>query len=183
MTIDRTSTLDFVKLFTRGVMDIIRRSAGFDIHVSRSAMQVDGVQITGDIGAFVAFSGDYSGIMILNFNGDAAVEVVGASLRNMGLPEEDIPQYAGSDEVRQNIGELTNQCVGKGRSLIQDKFDLSASANIPAVVPITVPISLTMVSKEPKNFECVRVSFTTPKRHKFYLELAIEPFTHLPLET
>lgn len=175
------ATLEVVKLFSRAVRDIVQRSTGAAIHVSKTAMQVSGVQITGRIGSFVAFSGDYSGIMILNFEEDAALEIVGDSLRNMGLPDEDIPKHAGSDEVRQNIGELSNQCVGKCRALVEERYDLSSFANIPAVVPITVPIALTMVSKEPKAFECVRVSFTTKKRAKFYMELALEPFTALPL--
>ncbi len=177
-----TSTLEFVRLFSRAIKDIVLRTTKKNIRISKTAMRVDGVQVTGDIGAFVAFSGDYNGIMILNFEGDAALDIVSDSLRNMGLPEEDIPKHVGSDEVRQNIGEMANQCVGKGRSLVQEKFDLSAKANIPAVVPITVPIALSMVSKEPKNFECVRVSFTTEKRHKFYMELALEPFVEMHID-
>lgn len=183
METEKNSTLEFVKLFAAGVKDIIERSTGKKVNVSRTAMKVNGVQVTGRIGAFVAFSGNYSGIMILNFEGDAALEIVGDSLLHMGLPEEDVPRHVGSDEVRQNIGELTNQCVGKCRSLIQERYDLSSFANIPAVVPITVSISLTMVSQEPKNFECVRVCFTTEKRNKFYMELALEPFVELNIES
>jgi hypothetical protein len=59
--------------------------------------------------------------------------------------------------------------------MIQDKYDLSARANIPAVVPITVPVALSMVAKEPTELECTRVAFTTLKRNKFYMELALEP--------
>lgn len=182
MKLENTSTLEFVKLFSAGVKNIIERTTGKKIRVSRTAMKVSGVQVAGRIGAFVAFNGDYSGIMILNFEGDAALEIVGDSLLSMGLPEEDVPKHVGSDEVRQSIGELTNQCVGKCRSLVQEKYDLSSFANIPAVVPITVSISLTMVSQEPKDFECVRVCFTTEKRNKFYMELALEPFVEMKLE-
>lgn len=177
------STLEFVKLFSAGVKDIIQRSTGKKIHVSRTAMKVNGVQVAGRIGAFVAFHGDYNGIMILNFEGDAALEIVGDSLLNMGLPEEDVPKHVGSDEARQNIGELMNQCVGKCRSLVHEKYDLSSFANIPAVVPITFSIALTMASKDPRDFECVRVSFTTEKRNKFHMELAIEPFEEMNLES
>jgi len=183
MESETTSTLEFVKLFSAGVKNIIERSTGKNVHVSRTAMKVSGVQVAGRIGAFVAFNGDYNGIMILNFEGDAALEIVGDSLLNMGLQEEDVPKHVGSDEVRQNIGELTNQCVGKCRSMVEEKYDLSSFANIPAVVPITVSISLTMVSKEPANLECVRVCFTTEKRNKFYMELALEPFTEMNLES
>lgn len=179
---ENNTTLQFVKLFTMGVKDIIERSTGKKLNVSRTAMKVNGVQVAGRIGAFVAFNGDYNGIMILNFGGEAALEIVGDSLLHMGLPEDDIPKHVGSDEVRQNIGELTNQCIGKCRSLIQEKYDLSSFANIPAVVPITVPLALNMVSQDSKKSDCVRVSFTTEKRNKFYMELALEPFKEMNIE-
>lgn len=175
MTLQNTSTLDFVRLFARAVRDLVQGSTGKPIHVSKTALKTSGIQISGDLGAFVTFKGDYTGIMILNFEGDAAMEIVTDSLLLLGLPEEEIPRHYSSDEVRNNIGELTNQAVGRCRTMVQDKYDLSAKANIPAVVPITVPVALTMVSKEPTEMECVRVAFTTERRNRFHMELALEP--------
>ncbi|VAX16706.1 hypothetical protein MNBD_NITROSPINAE02-1628 [hydrothermal vent metagenome] len=177
-----TSTLDFVRIFSVSIRDLIQNATGKPIHVSKSAMQVRGVQISGDIGAFVSFSGDYSGIMVFNFDGPAALEIVSNSLLRLGLPQEDVPTHSGSDEVRNNIGELLNQVIGRCRSQVEEKFDLSAKANIPAVVPISVPISLTMVTKDTTSLECVRVPFSTSKRNKFYMELALEPFNRTDLE-
>lgn len=177
-----TTTLDFVRLFSASIRDLIQNSTGKPIHVSKSAMQVTGVQISGDIGAFVSFRGDYSGIMVFNFEGPAALEIVSDSLLRLGLPQEDVPTHHGSDEVRNNIGELLNQVIGRCRSQIEEKFDLSAKANIPAVVPISVPIALSMVTKETTALECVRVPFTTAKRNRFYMELALEPFKRTNLE-
>ncbi|MGK7344988.1 MAG: chemotaxis protein CheX [Candidatus Nitrospinota bacterium M3_3B_026] len=182
MKLQDTSTLDIVRLFTRAVRDLAQNSTGNPIHVAKTVMRVTGIQINGDIGAFVAFRGDYSGIMVLNFEAQAALEIVSESLLRMGFPEDEIPTHHGSDEVRSNMGELVNQAVGKCRSLVEEKYDLTARANIPAVVPITVPIALTMVAKEPAEMECVRVAFTTSRRNKFYMELALEPILGEPLE-
>ncbi|MBI4665947.1 MAG: DUF3334 family protein [Nitrospinae bacterium] len=182
MNLAKTSTLDFVKIFSRAVRDLVQGSTGKPINVSKTAMQITGIQITGAIGAFVTFSGDYSGIMVLNFEGETALELVQDSLTRMGLSKEDIPTHYGNDEVRNNIGEMTNQIIGKCRTMVQDIYDLSARANIPAVVPITVPVALSMVAKEPRDLECVRVSFTTAKRNKFYMELALEPILGSPME-
>lgn len=175
MKLQNTSSLDFVKIFSRAARDLIQGSTGNPIHVSKTALQVTGIQMSNDIGAFVTFSGDYSGIMVLNFEGAAALEIVQDSLLRLGLPQEEIPTHFSNDEVRNNIGEVANQVIGKCRTMIQDKYDLSARANIPAVVPITVAVSLSMVTKEPMELECVRVAFTTAKRNKFYMELALEP--------
>jgi len=182
MKLDKTSTLEFVKVFSAAVRDLMQGQTGKPVQVSKTAMHITGIQMTGDIGAFVTFNGDYSGIMVLNFEGATALELVQDTLSRLGLPKEDIPTHHSNEEVRNNIGEFTNQAIGKCRTMIQDKFDLSARANIPAVVPITVPISLSMVAKDPKDLEYVRVSFTTMKRNKFYMELALEPILGVPLE-
>jgi len=181
MMLTKTSTIEFVRIFSSSIRDLIQSSTSKKILVSKTAMQVGGIQISGDVGAFVAFKGDYSGIMVLNFEADAALEIVSDTLIMMGFPEDEVPKHHGSDEVRSNIGEIVNQAIGKCRSQVQEKFDLTARANIPAVVPITVPIALTMVAKEPAEMECVRVSFTTVKRNKFYMELALEPLLGMPL--
>ncbi|MDH5510413.1 MAG: DUF3334 family protein [Nitrospinota bacterium] len=182
MALTKTSTFDFVKLFARAVTETIEDATNSQIYVSRTAMQVEGVQIRGDLGVFMAFSGDYNGIMILNYDAESALEIVGAALRTMSMPEEEIPKYAGSDEVRQSIGELSNQVIGKCRAMVEERYGLTSMTNIPAVVPITVPIALSMVSKEPKAFECVRVQFTTQNHNKFYMEMALEPFRVVPFE-
>lgn len=182
MSIPKTSTLDFVKIFSRSIRDLVQGSTGVKVAVSKTAMQISGIQITGDIGAFVAFKGDYSGILVLNFEGEAALEIVTGYLTTLGLGAEDIPTIFRSDDVRNNIGEITNQIIGKCRTQVQDILDLTARANIPAVVPITVPIGLSMVAKEGNELECIRVSFTTEKRNKFYMELALEPMFNSPLE-
>jgi CheY-specific phosphatase CheX len=182
MKLQTTSTLEFVKIFAKATKDLIQGSTGKQISVSRSALQISGVQMSGDIGAFVTFSGDYSGIMVLNFDGAAALEIVQDTLLLLGLPQEDVPSHFSNDEVRNNIGEVTNQVVGRCRTMVQDKFDLSARANIPAVVPITVAVSMSMATKEPTELECTRIAFTTAKRNRFYMELALEPILVSPLD-
>ena len=182
MKLPNTSTLDFVKIFAKATKELIQGSTGKQIHVSKTALQISGIQMSGDIGAFVTFNGDYSGIMVLNFDGAAALEIVQDSLLRLGLPQEDVPTHFSNDEVRNNIGEVTNQVVGKCRTMVQDKYDLSARANIPAVVPITVAVSLSMVAKEPTELECTRIAFTTAKRNKFFMELALEPILTSPLD-
>ncbi len=124
--------------------------------------------IAGDIGSFVSFKRDYNGILIMNFSGDAAVEIVSAYLKTMGMPEEDIPKNHTSDDVRNNIGEVVNQIIGKCRHLIQERYDLSAKSNIPAVVPITTPIGLTLESAHTEGQECVRISMSTPSKTVLY---------------
>ena len=181
MGLPKTSSTAIARLFATIIQDLFQKTAGKKFHISSTIMQIPGIKLSGDISAFVTFYGDYNGLMVLNFEGPAALEVVRSMLLGMGLGEEDLPTSHTSDEVRNNVGELTNQAIGKVRSVIQQKYDITAKANIPAVVPITVPLDLTMETKGHSETECLRVVFTTEKNNRFYMELALEPMLWRPL--
>jgi len=178
MNIHNSTTSEITTIFARAV---IQRATGKNIHVSKTAMQASGVQVSGRhrrlCRVWRGLQRDYDPELQLGQRSEDNWRVAGED----GAAPQDIPQHTGSDEIRQSIGELTNQCVGKRRSLVQEKYGLFATANIPVVVPIAAPITLSMVSKEPKEFECVRVPSTTEKLNKFYMELALEPFSEAPL--
>lgn len=181
MGLHKTSSSAIARLFATIIQDLLQKTAGKKFHISNTIMQIPGIKLSGDISSFVTFYGDYNGLMVLNFEGPAALEVVRSMLLGMGLGEEDLPTSHTSDEVRNNVGELTNQAIGKVRSIIQQKYDIAAKANIPAVVPITVPLELTMETKGNAEMEALRVVFTTEKNNRFYMELALEPMLWRPL--
>ncbi len=181
MKLNKTSSSAIARLFAQIIQDLLQKTTGKKFHISNTIMQIPGIKLSGDIASFVTFYGDYNGLMVFNFEGPAALEVVREMLQGMGLGEEDLPRLHTSDEVRNNIGELTNQAIGKVRSVIQQKYDIAAKANIPAVVPITVPLELTMETKGNAEMESLRVVFTTETNNRFYMELAIEPMLWRPL--
>ncbi|MBF0238479.1 MAG: DUF3334 family protein [SAR324 cluster bacterium] len=171
-----TSILTIASIFKDALKEVIERSCQLKVSVSKTAQFIPGIQLSEDIGAFVNFWGNYKGLMVLNFSGDAALELVTAALRNMGMPEDEIPTHYMSDDVRGALGELVNHIIGKARTDIQNKFELVAHATIPAVVPITTPIGLyfkTTTSSD--GHPCVRLSIRTPQNHRFHMELTTEP--------
>lgn len=177
-----TSILMIAAIFKNAVCDVIERSCKLSIEASKTAQMVPAIEISKDLGSFVSFSGDYGGLMVLNFDGDAALELVIASLKKMGMPKEDIPTFHLADDVISSIGELTNHIIGKARLDMQTKFELTARTNIPAVVPVTTPIGLMFKGASIEGNQCVRVAFHTPENHRFHMELTIEPtlFANLP---
>ncbi len=89
-----------------------------------------------------------------------------------------------ADDVRNSIGELVNHIIGNVRAKIQEEYDLSAKATIPAVIPISTPIGLFFKSSISEGHACVRLVFRTPGNHRFHLELTMESslFVELPLQ-
>jgi CheY-specific phosphatase CheX len=170
-----SSVIEFSTYFSKATQQTIKSATGMKINISSTYQKVPNIMIAGDIGSFVSFKGDYNGILIMNFSGDAAVEIVTAYLKLMGMPDGDIPKNHTSDDVRNNIGEVVNQIIGKSRHLIQERYDLAAKANIPAVVPISTPIGLTLETAQTEGQECVRISMSTPSSKRFYIELSMEP--------
>lgn len=171
---EHSSILPIAQLFGRTVQDIILRSCKLKVKLSKTAQFIPSLQLNEEIGAFVAFYGNYNGLMVMNFQGGAALEIVRASLLNMGMSEAEVPTHHTSEDVRNGIGEVVNHIVGMARIVVQNKYDLSADAHIPGVVSLCQPIGLTFESKLGREDPCVRLSFTTPAQHRFQLELTME---------
>lgn len=170
-----SSIIEFSTFFCKATQKIIEAATGLKVQESKTFQRISNVKIEGDIGSFVSFKGDYNGILIMNFNGDSALEIVTAYLKTMGMPDSEIPTNHTAEDVRNNIGEIVNQIMGKSRKMIQKQFDLSATANIPAVVPITMPIGLILESTHAEKQECIRIALSTPSSNRFYIELSMEP--------
>lgn len=184
MNASQTSILPVAGIFAKAAREVIERSCQLDIAVGKTAQFISTIQISEDIGAFVSFNGNYSGLMVMNFEGDAALELVTSSLKTIGMPDDEIPSHYMADDVRNSIGELVNHIIGKVRTKIQEKYDLAAKATIPAVLPIATPIGLYFKTATSEGHPCVRIVFRTPGNHRFHMELTMEPslFINLPIE-
>lgn len=170
-----TSILPIANLFGKAVQEMIQRSCRLHLHQSKTAQFISAIQISEDLGAFVSFHGNYNGLMVMNFEGNAALEIVQESLITLGMPKEEIPSHYTSDDVRSSIGELVNHIIGKARTMVQHEYDLVAHATIPAVVPVTNPIGLIFKTALTEPHPCIRLSYHTPKSHRFHMELTLEP--------
>lgn len=183
MNSSENSVLAVSSLFAKAVQEVTKNFCQLEISVGKNAQFLSTIQISEDLGAFVSFNGNYSGLAVMNFEGNAALELVTSSMKAMGMPEEEIPTHFMADDVRNSIGELVNHIIGNVRAKIQEVYDLSASATIPAVIPVSIPIGLFFRSTVHEGQECVRLVFRTPENYRFHLELTMESarFVALPL--
>jgi hypothetical protein len=170
----RSSILDFARQFGETTAEIILKSAALPVQFSATAQYVPFPRLTGDLACFVTFHGDYSGLLVLNFEGPSALELTHAILARAGLGRHELPSHWATENARGAIGELTNQIVGHARQAIQKRWDLSADANIPVVVPLQGLRGLELHAGGWGEEQCIRLGFRTPGQKRFHIELALE---------
>ena len=128
-----------------------------------------------DIGCFVQFSGDYSGLLILNFSEEAAMSYYREYMLFMGMSKDDLTNNPKSDEVIDSIGELANQIIGRTRQMVQQEFDLTAYNNIPKAMSLVETIMLCVSNIPIEEGQCRRLSFKIDRKASFHIEFCIEP--------
>jgi CheY-specific phosphatase CheX len=183
MNAEGSSILAVSSLFALAVQEVLKSSCKLDVVAGKTVQFLSTIQISEDIGAFVCFNGNYSGLMVLNFEGAAALEIVKSLMLSMGMPDDEIPAHYMTDDVRSSIGEFVNHIIGNARAKIQKEYDLSANATIPAVIPIATPIGLFFKSAITEGHDCIRLVFRTPENNRFHLELTMESSRFIGLPT
>lgn len=164
---------EIATIFADACTEVISRSTNSKVTTAPTIQKVPTVFLKPDIGCFVQFSGDYSGLFIMNFSGSVALELYRKSMIFMGMPEDELVSEHTSDEVVDSIGELINQIIGKARSIIKQRYGLSASNPQPKAISISSVI--TMAIAAPLNRpQCRRVAFRSADNHSFYIEFSME---------
>jgi chemotaxis protein CheY-P-specific phosphatase CheC len=126
-----------------------------------------------DIGCFVLFDGGFSGLVVLNFGKDTAMELYERYMLHMGMPKSELAGSHTSDEVSNILGELMNQIVGDFTGKIRRELQTNITQNQPKMLVLTKQVMLNVDTPLDRP-EMRRVSFYTEKNNVFYLELAID---------
>lgn len=179
----RLSTVNQIaKLICEAVKEVLETSTQSSIRYAPTIQKVPLVSLKPDLGVFVEFTGDYSGLFCMNFSGEAAVELYRRAMRFMGLPEEELAKDYTSDEVVNFIGELANQVIGAVRRKIETRFGLSSQNSQPRAIAINQSITLLLNAMLEKP-QCRRLSFRTEDQKAFYVEFGLEQTEFIPMET
>uniref|UniRef100_UPI00402AFC97 DUF3334 family protein n=1 Tax=Succinivibrio sp. TaxID=2053619 RepID=UPI00402AFC97 len=128
---------------------------------------------TPDIGTFVMFTGSFSGMVVINFPKETAMEIYTSYLRNMGIPEVEMAKNYTQDEVSNTLGELMNQIIGNFTRQISEELHIRIDQSQPKmlVLPREVQISISVNLDNPKYG---KVTFHTEGGNVFYVELAMD---------
>jgi CheY-specific phosphatase CheX len=159
-----------VGICCQAVKEVLEINTKKEIAFSRTIQKVPKVSLRPKIGCFVQIIGDYNGLVVMNFSGEAALTLYTSYMTAMGMPEDELAKDYTSVDVADSIGEMVNQIMGKLTKMVEDCYDLSTVCGQPKALALNSAIILTIDTDYKENR---RVSFTVDKQ-KFYLELAME---------
>lgn len=177
-----TNTLNSIaRIFCDATKEVLGTSTGKEVSFANTIQKIPLVHLRPEIGCFVLFNGDYSGIMIMNFSAKAAMEIYRNQMLTMGLPEEDLATEYTADDVVDNIGETINQIIGNVRRKIENIYGLAASNTQPKAIALTTSIILTIDAHDIEKELCRRLSFKIGG-HSFHIELSMEKTEFVSLD-
>ena len=175
------TTEDILLKLCQSVSGVLTAATNSQINYSAMVQKINKTCLKPDFGCFVLFDGGFSGLDVINFTSQAALEVYTNYMRNMGMPEEELAILHTSDEVGDVLGELMNQLVGDFTSKIRKELKTNITQNQPKMLAINKQV-LISVDTNLDRPQARRVTFTTENNNIFYLELAMDKTEFIQLE-
>lgn len=166
-------TEDLLTSLCNSVTRVLNVATQSKIHYSAMVQRITKIGLKPDIGCFVLFDGGFSGLVVLNFDGDTAMEIYEKYMLTMGMPKSELAGAFTSDEVANILGELMNQIIGDFTGKVRRELQTNITQNQPKMLVITKQVILNVDTPLDRP-EMRRVSFFTEKNNIFYLELAID---------
>lgn len=166
-------TEDLLISLCNSVTRVLGVATHSQIHYSGMVQRISKTCLKPDIGCFVLFDGGFSGLVIINFSGQAAMELYANYLLNMGMSKDDLVSSYTSDEVSNVMGELMNQVVGDFTGKVRRELQTHITQNQPKMLVLNKQVMLS-VDTHLDQPEARRVNFYTGGGNIFYLELAVD---------
>ncbi|MDR6212380.1 DUF3334 family protein [Paracidovorax wautersii] len=166
-------TEDLLVSLCNSVTRVLSVATQKPLHYSGMVQRITKTCLKPDIGCFVLFDGGFSGLVIINFSKEAAMEIYRSYLLSMGMSQADLATSYTSDEVANVMGELMNQVVGDFTGKVRRELQTHITQNQPKMLVLNQQVVLSVDANLDKP-EARRVTFYTASNHIFYLELAID---------
>jgi hypothetical protein len=166
-------TEDLLTSLCNSVTRVLGIATQSKVHYSAMVQRITKVGLKPDIGCFVLFDGGFTGLVVLNFAADTAMELYERYMLHMGMPKSELAASHTSDEVSNILGELMNQIVGDFTGKVRRELQTNITQNQPKMLVLTKQVMLSVDTPLDRP-EMRRVSFYTEKSNIFYLELAID---------
>jgi chemotaxis protein CheY-P-specific phosphatase CheC len=166
-------TEDLLTSLCNSVTRVLNVATPCQVHYSGMVQRITKTCLKPDIGCFVIFDGGFSGLVVLNFAAQTAMELYQSYMLTMGMPESELARAHTSDEVSNIMGELMNQIVGDFTSKVRRELQTHITQSQPKMLVLNKQVMLS-VDTHLDSPETRRVTFYTGKNNIFYLELAID---------
>ncbi|WP_019614630.1 DUF3334 family protein [Psychromonas ossibalaenae] len=167
------TTDDILLVLCNSVKSVLSTATDHPINYSSMVQKINKTCLKPDLGCFVLFDGGFSGLVIINFTAEAAIEIYQNYMTHMGIPKNELAQSHTADDVGDVMGELMNQIVGDFTGVIGHELHTSITQNQPKMLTINKQVNLSIDTNLDRP-QARRVTFTTQKNSIFYLELAMD---------
>ncbi len=167
------STEDILLKLCHSVTSVLTEATHHEINYSSMAQRISKTCLRPDIGCFVLFDGAFSGLVVINFTAEAAMEVYANYLLNMGISENELAKVYTSDEVGNVMGELMNQILGDFTKKVSQELQSSITQSQPKMLTLNRQVRISVDTDLVKP-QSRRVSFYTEKNNIFYMELSMD---------
>lgn len=166
-------TEDVLISLCNSVSGVLQVATQCPIQYSGMVQRITKTSLKPDIGCFVLIDGSFSGLIIMNFSADAAMELYRGYLLSMGMAENELAKSYTSDDVSNVMGELMNQVVGDFTSKVQREMQSHITQSQPKMIRLNKQVNLS-VDANLDAPEARRVTFYTGSHNIFYLEMAVD---------
>jgi CheY-specific phosphatase CheX len=166
-------TEDLLMSLCNSVTRVLNVATQSKVNYSGMVQRITKIGLKPDIGCFVLFDGGFTGLVVLNFAADTAMEIYERYMLHMGMPKSELAGSHTSDEVSNIMGELMNQIVGDFTGKIRRELQTNITQNQPKMLVLNKQVMLSVDTPLDRP-EMRRVTFYTEKSNIFYLELAID---------
>lgn len=167
------STDDILIILCKSVQKVLTQASGHNISFSPIVQKIHKTCLKPDIGCFTIFEGGLSGLLIMNFTSEAAMDIYTNYMVNMGMPREELSILHTSDDVANILGELMSQAMGHFQTDLRKELQVSIKQNVPKMLVINKDLAIS-IDKKIDSPQYRRVSFETENHRPFFLELGIE---------
>jgi CheY-specific phosphatase CheX len=165
-------TEDIFRILCHSVQSFLSSAISDTVSFSPMVQEIEKTCLKPDIGCFVLFSGDFTGLVVMNFTEDSAMEIYRKYMMSMGLPEEELTSSFTADDVANSLGELMNQCIGRFRVDLEKETSIFVDQNQPKMLVITEAVEIAIEASIDKP-QLRKVSFKTAGGNRFYMEASL----------
>jgi chemotaxis protein CheY-P-specific phosphatase CheC len=155
------------------VSGVLTEATRHKVKYAPMVQRISKTTLTPDIGTFVMFTGSFSGMVVINFPKETAMELYGQYMTAMGIPEGEQARNYTSEEVSNALGELMNQILGNFTKNVNDKLHTSITQSQPKMLALPRELQIN-ISVNLDNPRYSKVTFSTEEGKVFFLELAMD---------
>lgn len=167
------STDEILIILCNSVQKVLTKASGEEVSFSPIVQKISKTCLKPDISCFTIFEGGLSGLLVMNFTAEAAMEIYTSYMTNMGMPKDELSILHTSDDVANILGELMSQTMGRFQTELRQDLHVSIKMSLPKMLVINKDVVISIDTKiEAPQYR--RVSFETENRRPFFLELGIE---------